>query len=96
VTWRFHVLDLPTMTNAARRGANIDDQIEWLDDGSSSRVLTDGPWIVPATGRRARRYVSRAVSPAVIRAAINAPLPGEARTQPRAPPSDIAVAMSAA
>ena len=97
VTWRFHVLDLLTMTETPlAEERSIDDQIEWLDDRFVLYgVLTD-VWIVPADGSgEPRRYVSRAVSPAVIRTAINAPLPGKSRTL-TLPPSDIAVAMSAA
>ena len=56
---------------------NIDDQIEWLDDGNVLYSLPDeGPpatirpdlWTVPADGTGApRRLVIRAQSPAVVR-----------------------------
>ncbi len=95
--WRFHVLDLRTMSETPlAEERSIDDQIEWLDDRFVLYgVLTD-VWTVPADGSgEPRRYVSRAVSPAVIRTAMSAPLPRETRTLTLAP-SDIAVAMSAA
>ena len=97
VTWRFHVLDLQTMTETPlAEERSIDDQIEWLDDRFVLYGVLADVWIVPADGSgEPRRYVSRAVSPAVIRTAMNAPLPREARTL-TLPPSDIAVAMSAA
>ena len=97
VIWRFHVLDLRTMTETPlAEDRSIDDQIEWLDDRFVLYgVLTD-IWIVPADGSgEPRRYVNRAVSPAVIRTAMNTSLPREARTLELAP-SDLAVTMSAA
>ena len=97
VSWRFHVLDLRTMTETPlAEDRSIDDQIEWLDDRFVLYGVLADVWIVPADGRgEPRRYVSRAASPAVIRTAMNAPLPRETRTLTLAP-SDIAVAMSAA
>lgn len=97
VTWRFHVLDLRTMTETPlAEDRSIDDQIEWLDDRFVLYGVLADLWIVPADGSgEPRRYVSRAVSPAVIRTAMNAPLPREARTLTLAP-SDIGVTMSAA
>ena len=97
VTWRFHVLDLRTMTEIPlAEERSIDDQIEWLDDRSVLYNVGADIWTVPADGSgEPRRYLSRAVSPAVVRTAIDAPLPREARTL-TLPPSDVAVAMSAA
>jgi len=97
VTWRFHVLDLRTMTETPlAEQRSIDDQIEWLDDRLVLYGVLADVWVVPADGSgEPRRFVSRAVSPAVIRTAMNTPLPREARTL-TLPPSDIAVTMSAA
>jgi hypothetical protein len=64
--WRLHVLELATMKDislAERR--SIDDQAEWLDDGTV--VYGDGKdvWAVRADGGgRPRRVLSRASSPA--------------------------------
>jgi uncharacterized repeat protein (TIGR01451 family) len=53
-------------------------------------------WMVPADGSgEPRRYLSRAVSPSVVRTAIDAPLPNSARTL-TLPNTDIGVAMSPA
>ena len=97
VTWQFHILDLRTMTEfplAEQR--SLDDQIEWLDDRSVLYNVGADVWIVPADGSgEPRRYLSRAVSPAVIRPGLTAPLPREARTL-TLPPSDVAVTLSAA
>lgn len=97
VTWRFHVLDLRTMVETPLAEArSIDDQIEWLDDRFVLYGVLADVWVVPADGSgEPRRFVSRAVSPAVIRTAMDTPLPREARTL-TLPASDIAVAMSAA
>jgi len=94
--WRFHVLDLATMTETAlAETRSVDDQVEWLDD---HRVLYQiGPdlWTVPADGSgEARRYMRGAVSPAVIRTTF-APAPTKTRTL-SLPPADLTITMSAA
>jgi uncharacterized repeat protein (TIGR01451 family) len=67
--WRFHVLDLATMTErplAERR--SIDDQIEWLDNEHVLYGDRHDTWISPADGSgRPRRFMSKALSLAVIR-----------------------------
>jgi uncharacterized repeat protein (TIGR01451 family) len=97
VTWRFHVLDLRTMAETPLAEArSIDDQIEWLDDQFVLYGVQADVWVVPVDGSgEPRRFVNRAFSPAVIRTALNTPLPREARTL-TLPASDIAVTMSAA
>ena len=97
VTWRFHVLDLRTMTETAlAEERSIDDQIEWLDDRFVLYGVLADVWVVPADGSgEPRRFLSRAVSPAVIRTATNTRLSRQARTL-TLPASDIAVTMSAA
>jgi len=94
--WRFHVLDLATMTETPlAETRSVDDQVEWLDD---HRVLYQiGPdlWTVPADGTgEARRYMRSALTPAVIRTTF-APAPTKTRTLSLAS-ADLAVAMSAA
>jgi len=97
VTWRFYVLDLQTMTEIPlAEERSIDDQIEWLDDQFVLYGVMTDVWMVPADGSgEPRRYLSRAVSPSVVRTAIDAPLPPTARTL-TLPHTDIGVAMSAA
>jgi hypothetical protein len=67
--WRFHVLDLATMKDTAlaeKRG--IDDQVEWLDNDHILYGFSPDIWEVPADGSGApRKYLSRALSPAVVR-----------------------------
>jgi hypothetical protein len=97
VTWRFYVLDVRTMAETPlAEQRSIDDQIEWLDDRLVLYGVVADVWVVPADGTgEPRRFLSRALSPTVIRTAMNTPLPGEARTLVL-PATDIAVAMSAA
>jgi uncharacterized repeat protein (TIGR01451 family) len=97
VTWRFHVLDLHTMTETPlAEERSIDDQIEWLDDGFVLYGVMTDVWMVRADGSgEPRRYLRRAVSPSVVRTAIDAPLPNSARTL-TLPNTDIGVAMSPA
>jgi uncharacterized repeat protein (TIGR01451 family) len=97
VTWRFHVLDLRTMIETPlAEERSIDDQIEWLDDRFVLYGVMADVWMVQADGSgEARRYLSRAVSPSVVRTAIDAPLPRNARTL-TLPYADIGVAVSAA
>ena len=94
--WRFHVLDLATMTETAlAETRSVDDQLEWLDD---HRVLYQiGPdlWTVPADGTgEARRYMRSALTPAVIRTPF-APAATKTRTL-SLQSADLAVTMSAA
>ena len=67
--WRLHVLNLSTMEEtplADRRP--VDDQVEWLDNESVLYGLSADIWTVPANGDGApRRFLSKALSPAVIR-----------------------------
>jgi Tol biopolymer transport system component len=72
--WRLHVLDLRTGRDVAlAETRNVDDQAEWLDDGTvlyglpRSGSATD-VWAVPADGRGAPRvFIPDAWSPAVVR-----------------------------
>jgi uncharacterized repeat protein (TIGR01451 family) len=66
--WRFHVLDLATMTETPLAELrSIDDQIEWLDDrqvlyGEGSTV-----WVAAADGTgQPRKFLSQASSPTVL------------------------------
>jgi uncharacterized repeat protein (TIGR01451 family) len=97
VTWRFYVLDLRTWTERPlAEERSIDDQIEWLDEQFVLYGVVANVWMVPADGSgEPRRYLSRAVSPSVVRTAIDAPLPDSARTL-TLPNTDIGVAMSPA
>jgi uncharacterized repeat protein (TIGR01451 family) len=80
--WRFHVLDLATMSETPLAELrSIDDQIEWLDDGQV--LYGDGStiWVAAADGTgQPRKFLSQATSPTVLRRA----LPGAAadRTGP--------------
>lgn len=67
--WRFHVLDLDTMTDVAlAEERSIDDQLEWLDDDHVLYANGEETWTVPADGGGApRRYLAAADSPAVVR-----------------------------
>jgi uncharacterized repeat protein (TIGR01451 family) len=74
--WRFHVLDLATMSETpVAELRSIDDQIEWLDDrevlyGDGSTI-----WAAAADGTgEPRKFLSQAGSPTVLRKA----LPGAA------------------
>jgi uncharacterized repeat protein (TIGR01451 family) len=67
--WRFHVLDLPMLTETALTELrSIDDQIEWFDDrqvlyGDGSTI-----WIAAADGSgEPRKFLSQASSPTVLR-----------------------------
>ena len=72
--WRFHVLDLPTMTETPLPELrSIDDQIEWLDDRQV--LYGDGRtvWLASADGTgHPRKFVSQASSPTVLRSALPA------------------------
>jgi len=69
--WRFHVLVLATMTETPlAETRSIDDQIEWLDDRNVLYQVEQDIWTVPADGSGApRKFMWRAVSPAVIHTA---------------------------
>ena len=72
-SWRFHVLDLATMTETAlAERRSLDDQIEWLDD--ERIVYGDGHalWSVPADGSGTpTKFVSQASSPTLLRSALH-------------------------
>jgi uncharacterized repeat protein (TIGR01451 family) len=93
--WRFHVLDLATMTETPlAEPRSVDDQIEWLDDGHVVYEIAPDLWTLPADGRgEPRRFIRRAISPAVIRSAA-APAAAHARTLSLTS-TDVAVTMSA-
>jgi hypothetical protein len=67
--WRLHVLDLATAAETPlAETRQVDDQVEWLDDGRILYRVDEEVWVVRADGRgRARRYVAAADSPAVVR-----------------------------
>jgi uncharacterized repeat protein (TIGR01451 family) len=79
--WRFHVLDLATMTETPlAETRSIDDQIEWLNDGQVLYGDTTDTWIMNADGSgQPRRFMSQAVSPVVLSS------PGGAVASPPAP-----------
>lgn len=66
--WRFHVLDLTTMTETPlAETRSIDDQIEWLDDANVLYGDNTDTWIMSADGSgQPRRFMSQAVSPTVL------------------------------
>jgi dipeptidyl aminopeptidase/acylaminoacyl peptidase len=77
VEWQLYVLDLATLTERPLgETRNVDDQVEWLDDGHVLYYLTDeGPpatirpdlWVASVDGNEApRRLWTRAFSPAVV------------------------------
>ena len=96
VVWRFHVLDLTTMTEtplAERR--SVDDQVEWLDDQHVLYEITPDVWTVPADGSgEPRRFLRNARAPGVIRTPFTLS-PKGARSL-ALPSADLAVALSAA
>jgi uncharacterized repeat protein (TIGR01451 family) len=72
--WRFHVLDLQTMTETALTELrSIDDQIEWLDDQQVLYGDGSAVWITAADGSGLpRKFLSQASSPTVLRSTIPA------------------------
>jgi hypothetical protein len=68
-TWRFHVLDLSTMAETPlAESKSIDDQVEWLDDGSVLYGLSTDIWHVAADGSgEPRVFLSTGLSPAVVK-----------------------------
>lgn len=68
--WRLHVLDLASgRETALAETRNVDDQVEWLDDGRILYGLVGDVWVVRADGRgKPRMFIPHALSPAVVRA----------------------------
>ena len=68
VRWRLSVLSLDTLADSPlAETRNIDDQAEWLDDGTVLYSVDSDIYAVPADGRGAPRlFVPRADSPAVV------------------------------
>lgn len=66
--WRFHVLDLKTMTETPlAETRSIDDQVMWLDNDRILYGEGSDTWIVPADGSGTPgRFLTRAISPVVI------------------------------
>jgi len=71
-SWRFHVLDLSTMTETAlAERRSVDDQIEWLDDERVVYGEGGNLWSVPADGSGTpAKFVSQASSPTMLRTAL--------------------------
>jgi uncharacterized repeat protein (TIGR01451 family) len=94
--WRFHVLDLATMTETAlAETRSIDDQTEWLDNDHVLYQIGPDLWTVATDGSgEPRRFMRSAVSPAVIRTAVTLS-PPQTRTL-SLPSADLAVTMTAA
>jgi hypothetical protein len=67
--WRLHVLDLATMQETAlAEERSVDDQVEWLDEDHILYGLSPDTWMVAADGGGApRKFLSKALSPAVVR-----------------------------
>jgi len=67
--WRLTVLDLATMRETPlAEQRSVDDQAEWLDDGSVLYGVDGDVWTVPADGGgRPSRFLADAASPAVVR-----------------------------
>jgi WD40-like Beta Propeller Repeat len=67
--WRLHVLELATMRDTAlAESRSIDDQAEWLDDGTVLYGADGAIWSVPADGGgHPQRLMAAADSPAVVR-----------------------------
>ena len=93
--WRFHVLDLATMTETPlAETRSIDDQVEWLDNQRVLYEVAPDLWTVPADGSgEPRKFMRNALSPAVVRTAFTS----AAKTRTVSlPPADLGVTMSAA
>jgi len=102
--WRFHVLDLATMTETPlAETRSIDDQIEWLDPGQVLYGDTTDTWIMNADGSGLpRRFMSQAVSPAVLTGTGSASDPSGTPSTPAVgeeiltlPETDLGVAVAA-
>ena len=68
VQWRLSVLDLSTLQDHPLAEArNVDDQAEWLDNGTVLYSVASDTWAVPADGAGTPRlFAHRADSPAVL------------------------------
>jgi hypothetical protein len=66
--WRLTILDLATMRETpTAETRSVDDQAEWLDDGSVLYGIDGGIWRVAADGSGApHRYIGEGDSPAVV------------------------------
>lgn len=94
VFWRFTVLDLRTMTETPlAEQRSVDDQVEWLDNGSILYGVLADVWVVPADGSgEPHRFLNRAASPVVIRTAVDTLLPADAQTlTPQSADLDVAL-----
>src|SRR5690606_39966333 len=62
--WRFHVLDLETMTETPLpETRSIDDQILWLDNDRLLYGDSSDTWLIPADGTgEPTRFMTRAIS----------------------------------
>ena len=69
--WRFHVLDLGTMSDTPlAEDRHIDDQVEWLDNRRILYRTGEDVWTVRADGNGSpQKFLNAADSPAVVRAA---------------------------
>jgi hypothetical protein len=69
--WRFHVLDLATMSDTPlAEDRHIDDQVEWLDNRRILYRAGEDVWTVRADGSGSpQRFLRAADSPAVVRVA---------------------------
>jgi hypothetical protein len=69
--WRFHVLDLATMSDTPlAETRHIDDQMEWLDNRRILYGTGEDLWVVHADGSGSpQKFLRGADSPAVIRVA---------------------------
>jgi hypothetical protein len=67
-TFRFHVLDLATMTETPLAEAtSIDDQMEWLDDERLLYGLGTDTWLVPSDGSgEPSAFLLDGLSPSVV------------------------------
>ena len=74
--WRPHVLDLETLKETAlAESRSVDDQVEWLDEGSILYALPEAPgspiahvWALPADGSgRPEIFLEQASSPTALR-----------------------------
>ncbi len=94
--WRFHVLDLATMTETPlAETRSVDDQAEWLDNDHVLYQIVPDVWTVPADGTgEPRLFLRSALSPAVIHTALT-PAPTTLHTL-SLPTADLAVRMSGA
>jgi hypothetical protein len=70
-SWRFHVLDLRTMSDTPlAEERHIDDQVEWLDNRRILYRAGNDVWTVRADGSGSpQRFLRAADSPAVVRVA---------------------------